>query len=521
MFGAAGVGAAAASATPGAGTFTKITTPKTMTYKFDGAHPTANTFVVSGVTSTDVTSVDIDCIWISPTSGPVVSTFASAVPVTSGSFSTTALFPDFTTNCRLRAIPAGADVTDYLGSYSGPILYANTLVPTSTSGVTYGYTAIGEEGNGIAAVIDAGTCGVALVATIQTPSMALIGNPSEDCAFALPPENIVTSGTASTGSAITVDGHDAYLPGGVNSFLNGSLSLGLTQPKLTTTFTRAKNGDLTVTESAPLMRCSVSDTFPPTSTSCPQLVSTGVTFKRSANLFRGDHQVRLRDTFTSTGAAHSVRLQYAAGVPKPATGSAGLAFPGHGSTFVGADAGEIVTGLGKKAASVLVRSDRYAATDETEADTQALTWSAAPSKFQFANPADSFGMSYSLSVPTHGTAFLGFADSENPSTAGVAKLAALAVGDMTSAPTISSPKNHASIKRKSTVVKGSVTASANGLPKSVSVNGHKAKLTVSSATKATWTVTFSEPFGRHTITATATDAAGNTSRSSIKVTNKH
>jgi hypothetical protein len=84
-----------AAADPGPGTFTRITTPgATKYFKFD-AKPDAtdNFFIVSGRTSPDVTSVDIDCIEYT-TDGTLNSAlFASGVPVSGGAFSTVATYP--------------------------------------------------------------------------------------------------------------------------------------------------------------------------------------------------------------------------------------------------------------------------------------------------------------------------------------------------------------------------------------------------------------------------------------------
>ena len=72
-----------------------------------------------------------------------------------------------------------------------------------------------------------------------------------------------------------------------------------------------------------------------------------------------------------------------------------------------------------------------------------------------------------------------------------------------------------------TTVKGKLTAGANGLPTSIAVAGHDATITTTSATKATYKVTFTESAGTHTLNAIATDSAGNTKASpSITVHNK-
>ena len=95
----------------------------------------------------------------------------------------------------------------------------------------------------------------------------------------------------------------------------------------------------------------------------------------------------------------------------------------------------------------------------------------------------------------------------------------MAVSEMVDPPVISSPRGGAVIHRHQTAVEGSVALGANGLPTSVKVSGHAARLTKVSATKATYKVSFNESFGKHTITVTAKDVAENTNSKSIKVKN--
>jgi hypothetical protein len=132
---------------------------------------------------------------------------------------------------------------------------------------------------------------------------------------------------------------------------------------------------------------------------------------------------------------------------------------------------------------------------------------------------DEFGMAYSVKVPAGGKGFLGFAVSERWSTSDVKQLASTAVADMVNPPSISSPHHRATIHGHSTTVKGSLSAGANGLPTKVSVNGNPAHITRTGSTTATYTVTFSESTGKHTLTVTATDSVGNSARSSTSVKN--
>src|SRR4051794_10688867 len=84
---AAAVLLAAGGATAvGPGTFTKITNPSgTTTFEFDGKHPSNNHLTVSGQTSLDVTSVNIDCI-TNTVGGPAVDALANSVSVSGGAF---------------------------------------------------------------------------------------------------------------------------------------------------------------------------------------------------------------------------------------------------------------------------------------------------------------------------------------------------------------------------------------------------------------------------------------------------
>jgi hypothetical protein len=506
-------------AAPGPGSYTKITTPSgsSLSFDLDTVTPSNNHFHVAGVASPDITSVDIDCVFIA-IGGVNAQPFATAVPVTAGSFSATAVFPGFSTNCRLRAIPTGVDpFTDYLGSYTGPILYTRAVLDErDSSQVSYGWTAISEAGDGLDAATSAGECGAQQFGTIAVPSMRAEGTGDTDCEASLPSSNVTPSGTPSA-SAIKVDGHPAYLPYGVNDFLLGAQALTVDQPTLTVSSHIASNGVITVAESGPLMRCP-SNTYPPTTVSCPNLVSTGVVFKRTTTLFRGDHQTRIRDQFGSTGAAHSVSVQYVGQVAGQPTGAVGYAFPGHG--YATAGLAKVVTGLPAKAGTMYVRSDIHSVEGDATADTRAVTWSRGPAKVQFDGASlNLFALQYALSVPAHGAPAIGFAVSAATTTAQAVALSRLAVGDMMSPPVVTLPKNGAVIRGHLTTVKGTVAAGANGLPAKVTVNGHLAKLTTG-AGKVSYLVSFKESFGPHTLKVIATDVAGNTATTAIHVRNK-
>jgi hypothetical protein len=155
------------------------------------------------------------------------------------------------------------------------------------------------------------------------------------------------------------------------------------------------------------------------------------------------------------------------------------------------------------------------------AATRAITWSRTPSKITF-SPFDPrmFTMSYALTVPKGGSAHLGFADSDSPLTSRAAALGRQGEADMMSAPRVTAPVDDSVVQGRSTTVKGTVKAGANGLPTSVKVDGHAAKLTSNKAgSKATFTVTFRESLGKHTLKVVAKDAGGNQRSTQVTIRN--
>lgn len=502
---AAGLSPASARVGPS----TAIAEPSgTTVQRYDVGRP-GPSFVVSG-TASGTTSVDIDCVTGTPPTAQAV-TLASSILVTGGTFQTTVTessVPPAT--CRLAAVPSGSTATDDVSAFTGPVLHTDAVQPISETGVPYGLRLFLGDGQGVLNAESAGFCGDTLLATLNddlSRSGAL-----HSCLAVLPKADL--SGTA---SPVRVDGHQAFLPSQVFAY-----SLGLTEPLVTSVHV-GTTGDVTWRESAGLLRCQKSDTFPPTQSSCGSLVTTGVRFTRSAQYFRDGHQVRMADTFTSTDtAAHSVDLRYFASFAGTGTGPVGYRFPGHGSAFSASSKGEVVTGLGSRTDSLLVRSDLGAGGQDPSADTRALTWSRAPSRLAFSGgKADQLEMSYRLAVPASGLASLGLTDSERPLTTDVEALVAEAVADLrVPRPAITSPHPGGVVHGRRTTVRGTVTAGPNGLPVSVRVDGHLAKVTATSATKASFSVRFKESLGKHTLIAVARDTAGNTAHASLTIHNR-
>lgn len=514
----AGQAVPARAVSPGSGTFTTITTPAhDVLFHYRDGMP--NHLTVSGSTSTDVTAVDIDCVYLGPTGDPFVTTLAAAVPVSGGSFGTTVSVDRLLANCRLRAIPTTEPTPyKYLGAYAGPVLTMWGAQLSRDAGTPYGFIGTGENAQTIGIVADAGECGPETVASLASPAMRLEGL-TVGCLLALPGGNRPT-GDTSTASSVRVDGHNAYTPFAVHALLRGTQTLTVGQTAISVTVTRAGNGDVTFTEHDPLVRCNVDDTYPPTNTSCTALVPTGVTLNRVMTYQRGGRQISVRDSYSSSGGPHAVSVTFVGSIQRtsPDRGNVGFSFPGRPVEFGAGSPNTTIGGFGPGARTLLIRGDLHAAADDPSAPYAGFTWSRPP-VFRFGTDPDTCTMHYDLAVPAHGSARLGFAWSGGNLLGQVQPLARAAEADMMSAPTITSPANRARIAGKSTTVKGTLVAGANGLPTLVSVNGHNAKITKTGVSTAKFAVTFNESLGKHTITVTAKDNGGNTRSRSITVTN--
>jgi hypothetical protein len=496
------------AAAPGAGTWTRITTPSAeRSILSEWGHE--GRLTVAGRASADVTVVNVYCLRGVGTTVDAT-TVATSVPVSSsGSFSTRVPVPGsvLSPQCRLRALPSGVNPqTYYLASYAGPVMNFDSwrYLPSQD---TVQLRASSGDGTMVAAGI--GICNASLLGSLA-PDDVMTGG-SDGCLYAL---RAPSPGAGH--SSVRVDGHEAYTTG-------AALSYGLTPSRLASrSFHLLRSGGVRWTEVMPVDRCASDAAFPPSAGSCPTVVSSGISIRQVSTYLPGGHQVRMRSTIRSVdGRRHTLRLAYENTVYGVTDGSAGYRFPGR-QGFHASSPGRAVSKLGTASGTLLVRNDRFASPDDPAVATRAMTWSRTPSSIRFAPTApDTFAMSYRLTVPKDGTTQLGFTDSDAGPTGRAVALGAKAEADMMPAPSITSPAKGAVIQGRATTVRCVVRSGANGLPTSVTVNGHVAKVKPNkSASRATFTVTFGESIGRHTLRAVATDAGGNRRSTSVKVTNK-
>lgn len=339
-------------------TSSRITTPSDPTYSiFD--HDAPNAITVAGTTNSSTPGtdeVDLDCFY---GSGNTNKQLAHNVPLSgNGSFATVASLENLgEQTCRLRAVPSPTvPPAGELPNFAGPVL---AIGERSTSWI---------NGNPAEPIVDFGVTGQGLSAADQVHSLSAcaVGD-----AFLLDPSFEVTTATfychdsfrsgegesagSSTRSEVRVDNADAYgrsaavsinanakLPGFAYSYRQDPIS-----------------GDVTVTDSEELGKCPSAE-YPPTTTSCPTFLSTGVRDERTIEQTAGGHLVYVSDRFVSTdGQAHSLDLlpQNEQHFGKPSTPSQAqeitYRFPGQ-SFFATHKKGEAVSFGGETPATTYI-----------------------------------------------------------------------------------------------------------------------------------------------------------------------
>jgi Glucodextranase, domain B len=490
-----------ALAAPGSGTWTEITSPD------DGAAFLSHVgheghLTIKGTASTDVSQVNVYCLnGVGPTASAI--TVATAVIVTSGSFSSTVPVPGAVPapQCHLRALPDGVNPqAAYVASYAGPVVNFDSWSSDATElQLTAG------AGSTVMTASSLGSCTTADLIPVSADQTAPGG--SVGCMLSL------GQNASGTRAAVVVDGHPAFPPADATRF-------GVTpRSSVHATFHKTKQNTVRWTDAESLDRCATDGAFPP-GASCV-LKDSGVQVRHVLTMMRSG-QVRVRAEFASTdGHRHVVKVAYTNVVTSPDPGELGVRFPGQ-KKFHAATEGQRVRHLGHGAGTMFARTNRFGDEGDPTVATRALSWSRPPSGIVFSPTNEAtFELDYRLVVPKHGSAFLGFGDSVAVRTTGAVSLGAKAERDMMPVPVIVGPRDGAVLPGHKTTVTGVVHAGANGLPVTVTVNGHRVKLKVRKGGRsASFTDTFTEGTGKHIITVRATDSAGNSRSSSIRVRNK-
>jgi len=277
-----------AHAAPGAGTWTRVTSPTGRTAILSHAGQEGN-LSVSGTTSSDVATVNVVCLRGSG-ADVGVTTVAPSVPVVAGTFQTTVPVPGNTGNpptCRLRALPQSVNAqSDYLSSYAGPVLDLDRWGYVGPAGHETDFFVVAGRGTGEGQFASVNGCAVSEQATVQ-PDLSVLGG-SHGCLGYVGPN------AAGSTMLITVDGHPVYATHDQNAYhLPGAKPARVSVSK-------AKQGTITWRQTDALLRCET-DTFPPSGSSCLTASPSGVSLRRVGTFGAANgHQVRLDDAFVST-----------------------------------------------------------------------------------------------------------------------------------------------------------------------------------------------------------------------------
>ena len=292
-------------------TGSEVTAPGDPTFRLvDLDDPGPANLTVSGTTDgTTGDVVDLVCTYDGQNSN---GTLAADVAVAAdGSFSATGdLGALGEQTCFLRAVPDESALNS-INDFKGPRLAASTtsvdgeVVGGPNDGLVYDYDifAAGLAGEFELASLTGGALDDGV--PYGMPALDDEGGAWDEGARLFPLDD---NGDGNR-SQIRIDGHNAYAPDGAANLFGGSDANAGLQPTTYSQSLDTATGDLTVTESANLVRCPT-DVVPPTALSCASFVATGVRWDRAMLIRDGALHARVTDTLLSAdGAAHEVDVR--------------------------------------------------------------------------------------------------------------------------------------------------------------------------------------------------------------------
>ena len=486
-------------------TTSAITSPSDPYFGLDRG--TGQTITIAGTSNgTSGDQVDILCYQDDGSTAARESTVASGVPVQSGgSFSTSAPISSLDDRyphhapCRLRAVPSGSVPTSGLSSFSGPRTAVAYLEQYAASSGLYDYYFFDPQLAGGSDPNSFGNCGLD-DSYLWDPT---VFGQQDMAGFYCNDYVSMMAASNSTRPGLEVDGHPAYAPD-----MENASNLGF-QPMTIDSITRnSTNGDTTLVETEPIVRCITDAAY---NNNCPSYVSAGVQIKRTFTQNDNGHIQYFRDAWSSTdGAAHDVNLLLENDQYFDNSSNLEYQFPGQ-TAFSSYGTGQSVSVPTKAPASILVQNAAQP-DGSTSGGRGAITYAQSPSgSFAFSN-SQVFDAPNVVSVPASGSKTIGYAYSTEYTLAAAAHDALVAQDAfLPPAVTIAKPKNHSKVKTSKVTVSG--TAQAGSGVKSVTVNGRK--VTVSGG-KFSTTVRLHP--GKNRLIVKLTSAAGKTVTKTVTVT---
>ena len=412
--------------------------------------------------------------------------------------------------CTLRALPG----TGYAGTYvpfAGPRVavssYGESRVAGGpNAGSLYDFALDAQHLAGAFAIASAGG-GALAASTTRSASLAPAPGAWEQAATF----GARTLAGAGPHSALRVDGRPAYTPAvaqglfgdGAGGDPDSADLVGLPELEVTRALDPA-TGRLTLTERAPLVRCTT-DAAVPSAATCSAFVSTGVVLERTWEVDRGG-LVAVGDAFRSTGAAHTVTPDL--GVDSRGTTAAWALGAGGFDTF--ADGTVLAP---PEAPFAALRYDRSLWPESAGAAPGALVFHQRPGELRFTSETGFDAVYAPIDVPAGGTSaplrhtFVVAQDLAR------ARAAGTQVADALAPPVVrvTTPAERATVPTDNVLVAGTVEDVAVA---SVSVNGTPALV----AADRSFAAFVPLERGLNTLAVLATDTAGNTATEGRSVT---
>jgi hypothetical protein len=432
-------------------------------------------------------------------------TVADAAGAFSGSVSLAALRGP----CVLRALPSAfAPATGDPGPFLGPLVTVEAQRAITVShGVNAGTTRdLGDwlqqsaAGVGLCSIGSSGLCGSRLFDPVARRSTEPVFNAGG-----------WLGATTGSRSYLQVDGADAYPPARAAQISTDAPGL----PSISRTTTRdTGGGTASVVESDPVVRCNTGAFAP--GEACTAFLDTGVRYERTSTVSADGTVVTQRDALVSTdGGAHKVSAYLGQNFLIDAATSPSLRFGWVAGDVAAVRAtGTTVAGPASGPATLYVGANAAAPDGDPVYAQGAVTFDRPPASLRVTAPTDVVVRFADVSVPAGGRADLVTSTYVIARTAAAVQALALAREDALVPPKLSftTPKAGAIVLTPRVTVTG--TASDNRGVASLTVGGRA----VTPRSDGRFSVTLDVVKGANTLTAVATDTAGNTTQATLKLT---
>lgn len=528
------IAAAPAAATVTSSQIDSVTTPDgfaanpvggALFSSWDGDVSPSQTTVVSGHVTTDDGNasdlVDVRCYY---GDGGEYDNIDSGVTVNpDGTFTTSpSTFEDET--CHMSAVDSSYSNPADFSTFQGPVYgvgyrSSSQIGGGPNDGTTYDYFTDGHQSKGYMEWDSAGDCGITWSQVFDSTYYDYDDYSPFDCAGAMYTSD---NGDGYGRSEVQVDGRNALNSYGAQavSYYDGSTwhygSQNANFPALTwTNQVDPASGDMTVTESENLVGCGDNSLTALCDPATPYTFQgTGVRFDRTAKQSKDGLQATVTDTYTSTdGAQHAIDVEY----DNYSDEDDSIVYDVPGSSgFKPYCDGDTVELPAQAVGSIYVRDVYYGDGNPEYQIPGAFTYLTQPDRMFFNSGCSSsygeFVLQYKRTVPAGGSVSITHVYTQAADTQHVRELAGQAE-DAAQAPTVSiaSPVNGATIHSTDVTVTGSA-ADDSGAP-SLRVNGVPTAVNPDGS----WSQHVTLASGSNTITAVASDAAGNQSQAQTTV----